>query len=282
MTRMVVVLIAASLLSRAATAGEERFRLRLSSGTEVQVRLMRPSESAVRLPAIVVLGGLQRGCGVVDLIPHTTNAVLVGFDYPVALPERVSWTDVLPIARRLERGIHETIEAVARLQALLMRRPDVDAARLSIVGVSFGAPFAVIGAAQEGYRGVVIIDGFGDLPYTLRHQFARRWRARYGVLGDALAWLAETAALQLVDVPDLEAAARSLRATQSVYVIDAEVDEFLPERSRRALHEALRRSSAELTIETMPGGHVRAADEQKISRLYAHATDWMRRQGLLN
>jgi len=248
---MLGLLIAACLVSRAAAAGEERFSLRLASGTEVQVRLVRASENAVRLPAIVVLGGFKRGSGVVDLIPRTSKAVLVGFDYPVALPEQVDWTDVLPIARRLEKGIHETIEAVARLHALLAVRADIDANRLSIVGVSLGAPFAVIGAAQQDYRGVVLIDGFGDLAYTLRHQLARRWRARYGALSGVLAWLAETTTLRLVDLPNLEASAQSLRATQSVYVIDAEADEFLPERSRRALREALRQSSAELTVETI-------------------------------
>jgi dienelactone hydrolase len=254
----------------------------LASGTEVQVRLLRASASSVRLPAIVVLGGLQRGSGVVDLIPRTTEAVVVGFDYPVALPERVGWTEVLPVARRLERGIHETIECVGRLHSLLARRADIDPARLSIVGVSLGAPVAVIGAAQHDYRGVVIIDGFGDLPRTLRHQFARRWRARYGAFGDVLAWLAEAAIIRLIDLPNPEDSPRRLRPNQRVYMINAEDDEFVPERSQQALREALRQSSAQLTVETMSGRHVRAHDEQAISRLYSQARDWMRRQGLVD
>lgn len=174
MNRMIGILFAAALVTPAAEASEERFALQLASGTEVQVRLLRASASSVRLPAIVVLGGLQRGSGVVDLIPRTTEAVVVGFDYPVALPERVAWTEALPVARRLERGIDETIECVGRLHSLLARRADIDPARLSIVGVSLGAPVAVIGAVQHDYRSVVFIDGFGDLPRTLRHQFARQ------------------------------------------------------------------------------------------------------------
>jgi dienelactone hydrolase len=282
MSRTIGVFFAAFLISTAVEAGEERFALRLASGTEVQVRLVRASHGTARLPAMVVLGGLERGSGVVDLIPRTTKAVVVGFDYPVAMPERVGWTEALPVARRLEKGIHETIESVGRLHELLARRADIDPARLSIVGVSLGAPFAVIGAAERDYRGVIIIDGFGDLPHTLRHQFARHWRKRYGVLGDALAWLAERGAVGLIDLPDPGAFARRLRANQQVYMISAEDDEVVPERSRQALQAALRQSTAQVTAETRSGGHVRGRDSQAISRLYSQASKWMRRRGLVD
>ncbi len=242
--------MAASLLPAAAAAGEEQLALRLASGTQVHVRLLRASDRAVRLPAIVVLGGLERGSGVVDLIPRTTDAVLVGFDYPLALPQQLRWSEALPLARRLEKGILETIEAVGRLHALLARRADIDPDRLTIVGVSLGAPFAVVGAAEQDWRGVVIIDGFGDLPRTLRHQFARRWRQRYGVFAEALAWLAQRAAMLLIDVPEPEDSARRLRRNQRVYMINAEDDEFVPQRSRQA-------------------------------QLYSRASEWMRRQGLV-
>jgi dienelactone hydrolase len=275
------VMLAAALLSSVAGAREERLALRLTSGTEVQVRLQRASDDSVRLPAIVVVGGLERGAAVVDLIPRTTEAVLVGFDYPFAMPERVTWTELLPLARRIEKGIGETIETLGRLHALLARRADIDSDRLTIVGVSLGAPFAVVTAARQDWRGVVIIDGFGDLPRTVRYQFARRWRTRYGLVGEVLAWLAQTAAMQLIDVPEPEAAARSLRADQHVYMIDARDDEFVPERSRESLREALRQSEAQLTFETMPGRHIRASEGQTIAQLYEEARAWMQRVGLL-
>jgi hypothetical protein len=275
------MLLAAALLPVAAAAREERFALRLGSGTEVQVRLLRASDSAARLPAIIVLGGLERGSSVVDLTPRTTEAVLVGFDYPFSLPDRWRWTEVLPLARRLEQGVRETIEILGRLHALLSRRGDIDPDRLTIVGVSLGAPFAVVAAAQHDYRGLVIIDGFGDLPRTIRYQFARRWRPRYGVLGDALAWLAQTLAMLLIPVPEPEDAARRLRADQRVYMINAQDDEFVPEASRESLRLALHQSSAQLTFETTPGRHIRGADEQLIAGLYALAKGWMQRQGLV-
>jgi pimeloyl-ACP methyl ester carboxylesterase len=281
MNRIVGILLTAALLPVPATASEEQLALRLASGTQVHVRLMRASDRAVRLPAIVVLGGLERGSGVVDLIPRTTDAVLVGFDYPFVLPQRFGWTEALPLARRLEKGILETIETLGRLHALLARRADIDADRLTIVGVSLGAPFAVVSAAEQDWRGVVIIDGFGDLPRTLRHQFARRWRAQYGVFAEALAWLAQTAAMLLVDVPEPEDSARRLRPDQRVYIISAEDDEFVPQRSRQALQDALLRSGARLTFETLPGRHVRGRDERLIAQLYARASEWMGRQGLV-
>jgi len=275
------MLFVAALLPEAAAGGEERLALRLASGTEVQVRLQRASDSTARLPAIVVLGGLERGAAVVDLIPRTTDAVLIGFDYPFAMPEHVRWNELLPLARRIEKGIGETIETLARLHALLARRADIDPDRLTIVGVSLGAPFAVVGASRQDWRGLVIIDGFGDLPRIVRYQFARRWQPRYGLLGEALAWLVQTAAMQLIDAPEPEAAARSLRANQHVYMIDARDDEFVPERSRESLREALRQSEAQLTFETIPGRHIRSNEGQVIAQLYEEARAWMQREGLL-
>ena len=280
--RLAAALLAAVLVPPAASGSEERLTLRLASGTQVQVRLLRTSESAGPLPAVVVLGGLERGAGVVDLVPRTADTVLVGFDYPFALPREVRLTEVVSLARTLTQGIAETLETVGRLQTLLAARRDIDPARLTIVGVSLGAPFAVIGAAEHDFRGLVIIDGFGDVPRTLRHQFARRWRERYGaVLGEALAWLAQKAALWLVDLPDLEGAARRLRADQRVYMVNAQDDEFVPEESRRSLREALRRSRAQLTVQTTPGRHVRGTDEQAVAQLYELARSWMGRQGLV-
>ena len=280
--RAAVALLAAVLVPAGASAGEEHLTLRLASGTQVQVRLLRTSDSTGPLPAVVVLGGLERGAAVVDVVPPTAEAVLVGFDYPFALPQQVRLTEVVSLARTLSKGIAETLEAVGRLQALLAARRDIDPARLTIVGVSLGAPFAVIGAARHDFRGLVIIDGFGDVPRTLRHQFARRWRERYGgLLGDALAWAAQKLALWLVDVPDLEGAARGLRADQSVYMVNAQDDEFVPEESRRSLREALSQSRAQVTVETTPGGHVRGRNEQAVAQLYAMARRWMSRQGLV-
>ncbi len=279
---LLAVLFTAALAPNVAAAGEERLALPLASGTEVQVRLLRAADSTARLPAIIVLGGLERGSAVVELIPRTTEAVLVGFDYPFALPDRVRWTEVLHLARRLEKGVRETVETLGQLHSLLARRADIDSDRVTIVGVSLGAPFAVIGAARQNCRGLVIIDGFGDLPHTVRHQFARRWRPRYGLLGDALAWLAQTAAMQLIDLPDPEDFARRLQADQRVYMIDSEDDEFVPKRARESLREALRRSRAHLTVETMPGRHVRGQDSEVIARLYSRAKDWMQRQALVD
>ncbi|MBL6749756.1 MAG: hypothetical protein ISP90_04505 [Nevskia sp.] len=282
MNRLAALLLIVAFVSQDAAAGDERVNLRLGSGVQVQVRFLRASGGNGPLPAIVVLGGLERGAAVLDLLPRTDEAVLVGFDYPVAVPQALPWTELLPLARRLERGVRETVEILARLHALLLQRGDIDGSRLSLVGVSLGAPFAVIGAAGSGYRGVVVIDGFGDLPRTVRHQFQRRWRPRYGVIGDAMAWLAQTALLQLIDLPAPEESARRLQANQRVYMLNAEQDEFVPQRSREALEEALRQSRAVLTVETVPGRHVRGDDERTIRQLYALARDWMRRQGLLD
>lgn len=256
--------------------------LLLNSGVTVDARLLKPNApSPGRLPAVIVLGGFQRGAAALDLLPPVPDAMLVGLDYPARLPRRIAPSQVRATARELEAGIGTMIQALGALHAALLRRPDVDAERISIVGASLGSPFAVIAAQRYGYRGVVLAHGFADLPRTIRHQFARRWEPRLGPVGGGLAWLAQHLIGWLVELPEPERYAAQLRADQRVFVVTAASDEFIPAASSQALVDALRRSQAEVTVVQMPGTHMRGRNPEAIARLFELSTRWMREQGLL-
>jgi dienelactone hydrolase len=259
----------------------ERMVLRLTSGATVNAQLLQPALSDRQVPAIVVLGAFDRGAAVVDLLPPAEDAALVGLDYPLTLPRQVHWQDVLPLSRRIEAGIADTIEALGALHSILGSKPGIDGARLTVAGISFGAPFAVMAAARYDYRGLVVVDGFGNVPGVIRWQFERRWKPRYGAFGTALAWLAQRAICLLVRVPPPEHYAAQLGADQDVLMVRAARDEFVPESSSLALLEALHRSHARLTVKQTTGSHVRGKDAQAVAQLYAIVRSWMLDAGLL-
>lgn len=270
------------LWAGAAPAAERALSLDLPSGARIEARIIVPDQAAKPLPAIVLLGGLERGAQALDLLPHDGRALLVGFDYPLTIPDRIGWWRIPKLVHEIERGIDDTIAATVLLRERLMALPEVDPDRITIVGVSLGAPFAVIGGARGGYPGVALVHGFGDLPATIRHQFERRWRPKYGSLGVAGAWLAERAIAARVRLPVPERDAQRLSAAQKVFWVTASDDEFVPRSAVTSMREALRRSPASVTEASTDGRHVRGSDAGAVAELFALTMDWMRDEGLID
>lgn len=279
--RLLLLLFLVGMTAAQAARVEEWQTVELASGTTVGLRLVKP-QAGGPWPAIVLMGGLERGAQALDLVPpNEDEAVLVGFDYPLSLPRELSVWQILSLAGAVEHGIADTSEMPLRIHERLCARADVDCGHITVVGVSLGAPFALIAAERSPYAGVVLLHGFGDVPGMIRHQFERRWRARYGLLGTLMAALAQRIVTTLVDFPAPEESARRLRSTQQVLVGMAESDEFVPESSREALLTALRMSPARLTVIRTPGGHVRGRNAEVIRALFDVSAAWMRQQRLL-
>lgn len=277
------LLLLALLLPTAAAAEriEETLPLTLASGQRVEARLLRPAQAGMRLPAIILLGGYRRGAGALDLVASKRPLLLAGFDYPVALPRRLRAADMPRLVPQTRRAIADTRSGLAALYTQLRQRPDVDPQRITLVGVSAGAPFATLAAADARIPAVILVHGFADLPEVIEHQFSRRWEPRHGRLGRAGAWLGSRLLHGLLALPDIEAAARSLRRDQRVLMIRAQRDDFVPAASSMALETALRQSGAELTVAVQPGGHVRGKAQAELQPLLKISLEWMQREGLI-
>lgn len=282
--RQWVGLVAALLVSAAASATErveERFALPLPSGQGIDVRLLRPAQAAAPLPAIILLGGFQRGTGALDLVVTERPVVLAGFDYPLAAPRKLRWRDLPWLIPQARRAVVDTRAGVAALYAELRRRPDVDPRRVTVVGASAGAPFATLAAADAGIPALVVVHGFADLRQVIEHQFARRWERQYGRAGR---WAARLAARYLhwsLQLPSIESAALRLDATQRVLMIRAEEDAFVPEAASDALWHSLQRSPAQVTKIVQPGGHVRGRSEEELRRILDASLQWLQQEQLI-
>lgn len=260
---------------------ELRWRAQAASGTEIGFRLLRPRETPTPLPVLVVLGGFERGAAALDLLPEHETVMLAGFDYPLSLPKHIAWREVPELMGQIERGIADTRAALMLLFEHLADNPAVDAERISVIGASLGAPFAIIAAGDSPYRAVVVVHGFADVPLTLRHQFARRWRPEYGRLGSLAAWATQTLLTTCIDYPDPYRSIDQLRSAQQVLLIQAADDDFIPRAARKGLVEAMHRSAAEVTVAQTAGRHLRGNREATLAQIYALAEPWLESRDLL-
>jgi dienelactone hydrolase len=264
----------------AAAREEQRIALELPSGQSLELRKLWPA-STDPLPAVVLLGGFERGEAAIDLLDPAVPAVFVGFGYPAELPRRPGWRDLWPALQAFERGIVDTHAALGAVRELLAEHPRVDAERLVVVGASAGAPFALMAAAEFNYPHLVLVHGFVQVPQVIGRQFERSWQDRFGVFAGPLAWLASRLIVTLVEVPRPETFVPMLRPQQSVLVLDAAADDLIPAAAIAAQLAALSTSEAEISHQIIGDAHLRAEDHAMIRDLLEAAMGWLSDRGVL-
>lgn len=152
-----------------ADPGEEVHALTFTgpSGDSVRAFLRRPrARGEERLAGVILVAGRETGRRAASVIPGPLDAAVLAVEYPEALP-----TDLSP--RALFRRLAEIRRSALRFPPVLRgaarflaAQPEVDSARIALVGVSFGVPFAAAAGSDPIFRGVALHHGGGDL-YTL-------------------------------------------------------------------------------------------------------------------
>jgi dienelactone hydrolase len=94
--------------------------------------------------------------------------------YPYDGDVRVKGLAVVPAVPRIRQALLDTPAAVFLAIDYLLTRPDVDPARVELVGASFGTPFATVaGALDPRVTRVWSVHGAGE-PYTLMSHNLRK------------------------------------------------------------------------------------------------------------
>ncbi|MBM4118047.1 hypothetical protein FJ251_09980 [bacterium] len=121
-------------------------------------------------PALLVLGGLRTGRHTREVIGDAPGLVLLCLDYPYAgKRERLSAWEFLRALPRMRRALLETVPAAMLGTDYLLSRPEVDPARVTVVGGSFGALFApAVAALDERIAAAALLFGAGDLERLAR------------------------------------------------------------------------------------------------------------------
>lgn len=148
------------------------------AGRRVECGLLVPAgnESGRRYPVVILMGGKATGKHAIDYVLNIRNVIIAAPDYPYT--PRDSYTPAqlaadIPEIRRAALGM---VPLVMLLTDYLWHRPDVDTARLVLLGYSFGAPFVpCIASYDRRAAAVAMVFGGGDLTALIRHN-VRRYR----------------------------------------------------------------------------------------------------------
>lgn len=154
------------------TSTRHRLVLRSDSGLQVECGLLLPEQgrSVGRHPAVVLLAGLETGRRAIDYISDIPGVVIAAADYPYTPGDLDSAKKVLAEMPPLRRAALDTVPSAILLVDYLSRRPDVDPARIIVVGLSMGAIFVPCLAAEDRrFAAAVMVFGGGDLRAVIKH-----------------------------------------------------------------------------------------------------------------
>jgi dienelactone hydrolase len=227
-------------------------RLTATSGLAVELTMRRAVEdSAGRLPLVVILGGHHTGRDAVQLLGDTRGTLVAAVSYPFTGDPRPDAATFLREIPAIRAAFLDTPPALMLALDYLLRRQDVDSARVEAVGVSLGAPFVCIaGALDTRFTRVWVLHGSGGSFAPLEMNMRRTIRFA------PLRVVAAAVANVIIAGPRLAPERWVPRIAPRPFVmVNAEGDERLP----RAAVEALYRSAREpKTLVWMPGRHVHA------------------------
>lgn len=245
---------------------EQDVRITGSSGLHVTLAIRRPAAAEpapIRRPLFVVLGGHERGKGAGALIGDTRGAIFASLEYPFDGNHRARGPrEVLAQIPAIRRAIYDTPPSVALALDYLLSRPDVDPARIELIGASFGTPFATIAAARdERITRLWLAHGGGDLYRLISRGLERDVPAAW-----LRAPLAHTANLLVSGprfTPERWIAAV---APRPVVMLNAEDDEKIPRESVELLYAA---AGQPKELVWLPGRHMQGSRPEVIQSLVA-------------
>jgi dienelactone hydrolase len=278
---LTLALVAAEAAPAFAQARVETIPLTLHDGRAVVAQLRIPGDATRPLPALMLFGGFRSAARVLDKVHTDRSVVWATFDYPFEPPRKFRFPSSLKHAPEARAAIHGAFDGIGELYQALARHRAVDPARITVVGASAGAPFAIVGAARNPIPGVILVQGMGDVPAVIENILHRKYREQYG---DWVAWPARWLARWInwyCEIPDIAAQARQLRASQKALMFTAAQDDFIPKPATESLWTALQASDAHVERIDLEGLHLGVGDDSaRIADILQRAMQWLERRGL--
>lgn len=234
-----------------------------ATGLRVRVAVRRPTPvpgDTTRRMLFLLLGGQERGRGAAALVADTRGTVVASFDYPFDGDHRAKGLAVVSQVPSIRRALYDSPPAVTLVLDYLLGHPDVDAARVELVGASFGASFATIAAARDTRVTRLWIAHGGGKPFAMINAGLER-----EISFAPLRWPVAGLATLLASGPRFAAERWVGRVSpRPVVMLNALEDERIPRASVDALWNAAREPRVQVWL---PGPHMQGNRQEVLRAL---------------
>lgn len=254
---------ATSQVRRLDALGEDtvrHVRLSVDSGLVVDLAVRVPAERPQRgLPLVLLVGGYRTGRNAVSLVGEGRGMVLAAIDYPLPDARRLKGWRAVAALPRIRGAIYDTPPAMMVALDYLLSLPEVDPARVELVGVSMGAPLVcVAGALDARFTRVWAVQGGGNATVLFDHLLQKK------IPTATPRFLAARTIDRLLRTisPEFWVAEISPRP---FVLVTARDDERIPKACADVLFERAGMPRARIDL---PGAHIKAGDREMIDLLF--------------
>ncbi len=246
------------------------FTLTDNLGRVVEGYLSFPDSAHGPLPVVLILGGHGTGARAVELVSLDRPAVLCGINYPDIPEYRVRLLKVPSLLFSLDSLVTVAAANAFTVIDYILSRPEVDPHRLTVLGASFGVPFAAIAGLDSRVGGMALIYGGADMERIIEWNLRRRISSR--PLRAAACYLLGTFSSPYE--PSHYLASFSPRP---VLIVNGSEDTRIPRESARLLSNS---AAPPKEVQWVSGGHIHPTNRKLIRQLTSAISDWMVRHGL--
>ncbi|MFH1069716.1 MAG: hypothetical protein V1794_08885 [Candidatus Glassbacteria bacterium] len=259
------------LVADSAAGREFEFSLKDDLGRTVRGRLRLPETVARPLPAILIFGGQRTGARALRLTNLDRPAVFCALDYPDIPSYKVRALEVPGLLYRLDQAARETVGTSFGVLDYLSSKPEVDTSRITVLGASFGVPFAAITALDQRVKGLVLVYGGADLERLIDWNLRKRIKLR--PLRKLSSFLLGAAAS-----PYEPAAYIGRLAPRPLLMVNSSQDEKIPAELARKLFLCARGPKELIWLE---GSHIHPRNRTLLDEISRTVSDWLVKQSLL-
>ncbi|MDD5586340.1 MAG: hypothetical protein PHY92_05205 [Alphaproteobacteria bacterium] len=231
--------------------------------------------SPMKLPLLIVLGGLETGANNIRYVQYAGNNAIIGYDWPMPL-HFPAGSELLFQTPGLYGQILTIPGQVASAIHWLSQQPWADATRISILGFSLGAlalPSVQHFVERSGQPIGWTIVAYGGAPFG--HIFAAN-----GYMEPV--WLSKVMA-PVIDVLlyPFQPAVHLPSLKGRFLVLEGRDDEFIPEEARRNLREAVPEPK---TVVSFEGTHIGVGPKHLalLQRIIETSRTWLIENGAVN
>lgn len=165
-------------------------RLKAAEGDTVTAIMRQPVSRSpgAKLPAILLVAGRETGRQAAAVVPGPLHAVVLAVEYPDVIPAELGTRSLLAALPGIRRSAYRMPGILRGAARFLAARPEVDSARIGLVGVSFGVPFAAAAGSDPIFSAVALHHGGAGLDLLFRtnlpieNRIARALISRFAAL----------------------------------------------------------------------------------------------------